>query len=118
MKIIDLLNKMANGEIPPKIKHNDTIYIYDSYGGECGYVDKTKTPYKWFAKVIDCDIKEDLNDEVEILDEKDKDIPLIPNDELYTFHGDNKELNYNFKALKDQINILTKEFNEYRKENQ
>ena len=70
MKVIDLLNKIANGDIPKKIKYDGTIYIYDNYKGDKGYVDKTQFPYKWFEKEIDCDVKQYLNDEVEILEEK------------------------------------------------
>ena len=35
-----------------------------------------------------------------------KDIPLIPEDELYIFKGDSKELNYNFKVLYEKINQI------------
>ena len=87
MKVIDLLNKIENGEeLKFKIK----------------YIDKS-----W------------LNEEVEILEvEEDKDIPLIPDDELYIFKGDSRELNYNFKVLAEKINQVVKEFNEYRKDNE
>jgi len=69
MKIIDLLNKIANGEEKPKIKFNNSIYEYhDKEHGYCRYYhDNTyiclETDYYWF------DI---LNDEVEILEEEKK----------------------------------------------
>ena len=61
----------------------------------------------------------------EILDEEDKDIPLIPDDELYNLKnnvgllpGVANEIDFNFKVLKEKINQVVKEFNEYRKENE
>lgn len=55
--------------------------------------------------------------------EEDKDIPLIPDDELHEFNMKEKtldldKLNYNFKVLEQKINQVVKEFNEYRKENE
>lgn len=41
---------------------------------------------------------------LEKIDEEDKDIPLIPDDELCIFKGDSRELNYNFRVLKEKIN--------------
>lgn len=72
IKIIDLLNKIANGDIPTKIKYKDIVYKYDNYAGDCGYVDMTQAPYKWFEKEIDCDVQDYLNDEVEILEDEKK----------------------------------------------
>lgn len=62
---------------------------------------------------------------------EDKDIPLIPDDELwiinkrkgisndckYGIDGDTA-LNHNFKVLREKINQVVEEFNEYRKENE
>ena len=70
MKIIDLLNKIANGETPKKIKYDDIIFTYDEYGGEWGYVNKEKNPYEWFARIIDCDEADNLNATVEIIEEE------------------------------------------------
>ena len=47
--------------------------------------------------------------------DEDKDIPLIPDDELIDI-GEYNELSYNFKVLKEKINQIAEEFNEYRKE--
>ena len=70
MKIIDLLNKIANEDIPKKIKYSGVIYEYDYYKGDCGYVDMSQIPYKWFEKEIDCDVPSFLNEEVKIIEEK------------------------------------------------
>ena len=66
MKIIDLLNKIANGEeLPKKIKYNDDEYIH--IGNYCYFCEETneilsQNTYAEFSR---------LNDEVEILDEEE-----------------------------------------------
>lgn len=61
MKIIDLLNKISNGEEPPKkIIHNNFIYTYT----DNGYYDEIADDYLFDAYYVN-DI---LNDEVEILE--------------------------------------------------
>lgn len=71
-----------NHELPP---------VYYMYQGIINYID-------YLLKKID---KED-----EI-----KDIPLIPDDELYVFKGDSRELNYNFRVLKEKINQVIEAIN-------
>ena len=126
IKIIDLLCLISVGEeVPNKIKHCDNVYrkcdIGDDYFNDASY--------DWlFKDVFDTSM---LNDEVEILDdEEDKDIPLIPDDELWYISGKkgiiedaytyskisrDNAINHNFKVLKEKINQLVEEFNEYRK---
>lgn len=50
---------------------------------------------------------------LEKIDKEDeiKDIPLIPDDELYMFKGDSRELNYNFRVLKEKINQVIEAIN-------
>lgn len=72
MKVIDLLNKIANGEQPQTIKYYDIIYNFEEYKGDLGYVNKDYGKYKWFAKEIDCDLSVCLNEEVEIIEEDKK----------------------------------------------
>lgn len=117
MKVIDLLNKIANGEeVPKKIKFYGKYYIwYDNrYTGNEGYcLEPLKSDSNSFLEI---NTVYDLNNEIEILEEEDKDIPLIPDDELYVFKGDSRELNYNFRVLKEKINqILEVMNNEYNK---
>ena len=122
MKVIDLLNKIANGEeVPKKIKYK--TYIYKFIKAENKYYEENNADqpngtlgHYWALDGI-------LNNEVEILDdEEDKDIPLIPDDELYSVFDSkeginkNKRIDYNFKVLKEKINQVVTEFNEYRKE--
>ena len=52
-----------------------------------------------------------LRQELYEKEDEDKDIPLIPDDELYIFKGDSRELNYNFKVLKEKINQVVKVIN-------
>lgn len=82
MKIIDLLVKKANGEeIPKKIRYGSYIMIYDIYENdyrtsEQDYYDCDVKTYKWLF--IDCiDIFADLNDEIEIIEEKPKKIEKL-----------------------------------------
>lgn len=75
MKVIELLNKMANGEkMPKKIKCDDYIYYYDN---------KTKTYRREGASFIyiSFDLK-DLNNEIEAV-EDEIDIDSIENINAY-----------------------------------
>lgn len=82
IKIIDLLNKIANGEeVPKKIKYGTDIYILiDNY---CYYCDETNLNLsdRLYAE------QSRLNDEVEILDEP-------------------KEIKYGLKPYKEYLNDL------------
>ena len=63
MKVIDLLNKIANGEAPKNIKYNNTdYYLFDSKS----YIRTDKS--RFFVSIY---FKE-LNDEVEIIEEDKK----------------------------------------------
>ena len=69
MKIIDLLNKIANSGEYPKIKFNNSIYAYhDKEHGYCRhYHDNT-----YICLDTDYYLFDILNDEVEILEEEKK----------------------------------------------
>ena len=100
MKVIDLLNKIANGEIDEEKKYQ---FSYQDY----------------------CSIKEFFNryivDEENLnLEIKDNDdLELLPDDELYEFNKyaslDKEHLDFNFRALKDKINEMIKDINEIKK---
>ena len=80
MKVIDLLNKIANGEeVPRKIKYNKKIYEWKEY--DCGYQKKEKIDWiKEWGYVAEVNrtyfyLKhcfKNLNDEVEIIEEEKK----------------------------------------------
>ena len=132
MKVIDLLNKIANGEeVPKRIKISDNYYHFDI--DDSDYYNDIDNKATLIENIYLHNAYVWLNKEVEILDEEDKDIPLIPDDELYEIsnsctkdiYGFSKSgcdrdtaLNYNFKVLKEKINQVVEEFNEYRKENE
>lgn len=79
IKIIELLNKIANGEeIPKKIKYINRIYEfkYSTYG--TGYLYEINGIKHWFSEDALSDSTEDLNYEVEIIeDEEEIDIQKI-----------------------------------------
>ena len=117
IKIIDLLNRIANGEeVPKKIKYASTEYEFSGY-------DTASKNYKCeyeggFYSDLFSDIDGAcLNNEVEILDdEEDKDIPLIPDDELIILKQSKTvdmqyAIDFNFKVLKEKINQVVKELN-------
>ena len=77
MKIIDLLNKIANGEeVPKKILYKDVIYEWKEYDVCYGKIMTKKGWVKEKGSVAEIDntyyylkhCYQDLNDEVEILD--------------------------------------------------
>jgi len=56
-------------------------------------------------------------------DEEDKDIPLIPDDELIILKQSKTvdmqyAIDFNFRVVEEKINQVVEEFNEYRKENE
>ena len=95
IKIIDLLNKIANGDTPQKIRHWGTTYIFDEYRGDWGYVDKSTQPYKWFFKEFNCDLETDLNFEVEIIEEEKEieklDVALLGQCDNWLQHQETEE---------------------------
>jgi len=123
IKIIDLLCLISNGEeVPKKIKWEGTIYDYSDCDKDYLEFPFSEEEYRGLFDMKDSVLTQYLNDEVEILDdEEDKDIPLIPDDELIILKQEKaidmqKAIDFNFKVLKEKINQVVKEFNEYRKE--
>lgn len=99
IKIIDLLNKIANGEeVPKKIKINNVIYEYIGYmycTEKANYQDIEDYLFgKWNFNI--------LNEEAEILDEEDKKI-----EQIYTLNNESDE----FRVLANKINELIDEIN-------
>lgn len=116
IKIIDLLCLISNGEEVPKvIAYENKVYHYVEEYKDYVYDDAYCLIGDYFVNHYGITMY--LNDEVEILDnEEDKGIPLIPDDELYITA--NSRQDYNFKVLKEKINQVVEEFNEYRKGNE
>jgi hypothetical protein len=110
MKVIDLLNKIANKEeVPKKIEWEDDVYEYDEE--EYAYTTyEYERPITLMENVLECD----LNKEVEIIEE-DKEIK-----ELYhcCMESDNQEIKFliqNINDLADKTNELIKAVNELKK---
>lgn len=67
MKIIDLLNKIANGEkVPQKIEYLDSVYELNE---ESFYMNNGD----FFVDHINIDLS-NLNDEIELIEDEEKDI--------------------------------------------
>ena len=78
MKVIDLLNKIAKGEIPKKIKCKEMIFSYKDTIHGTGYLNIDEAGhYNWFEDYIEVESKEALNKEVEILEDEEIDIQEI-----------------------------------------
>ena len=99
MKIIDILNKMANGELKDgfKFEYKHTTYTYHEETNEIIDSEQDTLEESWLLGQI-------LNDEVEVIEEN-KEI-----EELSINEVDNKV------ALKNKINELVRAVNKLNKE--
>jgi hypothetical protein len=81
IEVIDLLNKIANGEeVPKKIKIKDSFYVWGERNKIKGYLaqDSDNDYAEWIDDRISVDCKEDLTTMVEIIEEEPEiDIPKI-----------------------------------------
>ena len=74
MKVIDLLNKIANGEQPKKIVTNNETLIWNEKRHTYQWVDYSSICWDWYVE------ENRLNDEVEILEEEKENKPLTKKD--------------------------------------
>ena len=105
MKVIDLLNKIANGEeVPKKMKTNYHTYELIKYP-YCG-VEITNYKDEEGDYLFGCEYELGfiLNDEVEILDEEDEFIDIEEINNAY-YHENQDRINQTFK---NAINNLIK----------
>lgn len=73
IKIIDLLNKIANGEeVPKKIKWENIIYAYSEYDKDYLEYPFSNEEYKGLFDMRDSILTQFLNDKVEIIEEPKK----------------------------------------------
>lgn len=106
IKVIDLFNKIANGEeVPKKLRYNFKTYFYDSETQD--YCDWDNT-YGLFSDYLENNygLSNCLNDEIEILEEEKK----IP-EKLEDYYLDKKgecpiELTIYEQILRDKINDI------------
>ena len=119
MKVIDLLNKIANGEeIPQLIKWNG--YIYDKLG--CEYYMLNDRDITLFGDILDTNGKY-LNDEVEkvVEDKKIEKLEIVHNGSpnayaLLNEYGTKCALTKHSKVMCDKINEIIDKLNEMEKE--
>ena len=71
MKIIDLLNKIANGEIPKTIVYDERYFTYDDKRQNYFAYDDSEIDWKYT-------VMEYINDEVEIIEYTPKEQKKIP----------------------------------------
>ena len=107
MKVIDILNKIANGEIPKRIIYDDKQWTYDEKIEDYITYDDSRIDWKYT-------IMEYINEEVEILDEDKKieeikSLNNVGNSKDLIEFGDKQQLNNHI--LKDKINELVREVN-------
>lgn len=119
MKIIDLLNKIAKGEIPKRIKYKEIIYEYKKTKIGTGYVNTDEENwYKWFSDEYMLDSKEDLNNEVEILE--DEEIKEITQTSTIDYSKNKKEMITAYGLIhicENKINEIIRVVNKMQKEN-
>ena len=117
MKIIDLLNKIANGEEVPYFKYRDITYYYNFDYKE--FISTQKyyrtgdiTEHYFLLEEIDMT---NLNDEVEILEEEKKipekldtwyGIEPVNLDSPTTFKDNSKYIDFNTEMFFDKINEI------------
>ena len=112
MKVIDLLNKIANREeVPKKIKWEDTIYAYSEYDKDYLEFPFSEEEYKGLFDMKDSILTQYLNDEVEIIEE-DKEIEEIPFNngmkEFIDVYHELEHYNYKINEIRIAVNELRK----------
>ncbi len=97
MKVIDLLNKIANGEeVPKKIKYDDEEFVFTGYNSASkNYNNELEDLFE----VLDGSM---LNDEVEIIEEKK--IPQKLNKQH--FHKKQRQLANKINEIIDYLDYL------------
>ena len=112
IRIIDLLNKIANGEeVPKEIKVNGLDFIWKTLDDGAGYFNIEEG--HWLEDCISLDSAEDLNTEVEILEDNTEEIEELDTD----IHIDSfMDAELNFNKIAQEINKLGKAIRELRKE--
>ena len=107
IKIIDLLNKIANGEeVPTKIKSEDKELHFQNNETSIDYLYRTHKNGNGWLVVQDIS----LNDEVEILEDNTEDV-----DEGMDYRTSEDDLyNDNFDDMFRKINELVREVNELK----
>lgn len=111
--LLELMNSITNKEAPYKIKYDDLIWVFengDYYNGEAqGYL------FNYWL-LLDRNILDSLDEEVEIIFEKNEKIEEVQVSE-YKFHNNNhSKLMRNQIKLQNKINEIIRHLNN-REEN-
>ena len=109
LRVIDLLNKIANGEeVPKKFRYKGETYIYRTYTFEDGDI---MTGYGFEDGGWLNIWRDNLNDEVEIIEE-DKKVEKIPkkdkNGDIYLYSNEALEIIDKINEIIDYINKESK----------
>ena len=112
MKVIDLLNRIANGiDIPLQIKYDNNIWKYDEMARDYLLIDKSGEEYLICEEL---NLMYALNEEVEIIEEDKKiehiGIPVIDGDN--TCNELMKSINVITKDISNKINEIIDKINE------
>ena len=100
MKIIELLNRIANGiDIPLQIKYDNDIWKYDEMARDYLLIDKSGEEYLICEEL---NLMYALNEEVEIIEEEQEDKKIEKIDEILTIMCD--DLKDKIKEIVDKIN--------------
>ena len=118
MKIIDLLNKMANGEeVPEKIKVGNIIYIYENW--EHFYYTDNEAREDLLVRGKDYSTNDFLNWNVELIEDEPIDIDNIEELELIGTNFidmDKNELKSNINKNRINLNKLVQAVKQLNKE--
>ena len=100
MKIIELLNRIANGiDIPLQIKYDNDIWKYDEMARDYLLIDKSGEEYLICEEL---NLMYALNEEVEVVEEEQEDKKIEKIDEILTIMCD--DLKDKIKEIVDKIN--------------
>lgn len=113
IKIIDLLNKIANGEeVPDKIKYNSIIYNWDIKG----YLHYEDEHYSERAFLEGYRTDMVLNDYVEILEDNTEEIEELPKMNFFELVTDEVKTAMAMEKIKLKVDELVKAINKIRKD--
>ena len=114
MKVIDLLNKMANNEeVPEKIKVDNIIYIYESW--EHFYYTDNEAREDLLIRGKDYSTNDFLNWNVELIEDEPIDIDNIEKLDKCKF-GHGNTISYQESKIIDKINKLVQAVKQLNKE--
>ena len=100
MKVIDLLNRIADGiDIPLQIKYDNNIWKYDEMARDYLLIDKSGEEYLICEEL---NLMYALNEEVEVVEEEQEDKKIEKIDEILTIMCD--DLKDKIKEIVDKIN--------------